>query len=208
MRATPPYPQRVFMQQRPGLGRERKRRTAAVGARSDRRARAQRAGARVSMRSSGNGFGTLRDRGVLTPYVGLSLVGDAARGYRLGRRLAVGQSATVSLEAERQQHLADAADSMGSSCSTRCSFSVPWTVCVRVAAMPTRVTARISVLPRTDSSRRGRSGDRTGSGTPRPNRSWCILASLFHTGTPAVRSMPAVTRSRCVRSRTVTPVPT
>ena len=54
----------------------------------------------------GYGFGALRDRGVLTPYVGLSLVGEAARGYRLGGRLAVGQSATVSLEAERRQHLA------------------------------------------------------------------------------------------------------
>ena len=56
----------------------------------------------------GYGFGALRDRGVLTPYVGLSLVGEAARGYRLGGRLAVGQSATVSLEAERRQHLAAA----------------------------------------------------------------------------------------------------
>ena len=56
----------------------------------------------------GYGFGALRNRGVLTPYVGLSLVGEAARGYRLGGRLAVGQSATVSLEAERRQHLAAA----------------------------------------------------------------------------------------------------
>ena len=53
----------------------------------------------------GYGFGALRDRSVLTPYVGLSLVGEAARGYRLGGRLAAGQSATVSLEAERWQYL-------------------------------------------------------------------------------------------------------
>ena len=56
----------------------------------------------------GYGFGALRDRSVLTPYVGLSLVGEAARGYRLGGRLAAGQSATVSLEAERRQYLAAA----------------------------------------------------------------------------------------------------
>ena len=56
----------------------------------------------------GYGFGALRDRGVLTPYGGLRLVGEAARGYRLGGRLAVGRSATVSLEAERRQHLAAA----------------------------------------------------------------------------------------------------
>ena len=56
----------------------------------------------------GYGFGALRDRSVLTPYVGLSLVGEAARGYRLGGRLAAGQSATVSLEAERRQDLAAA----------------------------------------------------------------------------------------------------
>ena len=40
----------------------------------------------------GYGFGALRDRSVLTPYGGLSLVGEAARGYRLGGRLVVGQS--------------------------------------------------------------------------------------------------------------------
>ena len=56
----------------------------------------------------GYGFGALRDRSVLTPYVGLSLVGEAARGYRLGGRLAAGQSVTVSLEAERRQYLAAA----------------------------------------------------------------------------------------------------
>ena len=56
----------------------------------------------------GYGFGALQDRSVLTPYGGLSLVGEAARGYRLGGRLVVGQSATVSLEAERRQHLAAA----------------------------------------------------------------------------------------------------
>ena len=56
----------------------------------------------------GYGFRALRDRSVLTPYVGLSLVGEAARGYRLGGRLAAGQAATVSLEVERRQYLAAA----------------------------------------------------------------------------------------------------
>ena len=56
----------------------------------------------------GYGFGALRDRGLLTPYGGVSLVREAARGYRFGGRLAVGRSATVSIEAERRQHLAAA----------------------------------------------------------------------------------------------------
>ena len=34
----------------------------------------------------------------------MSLAREAARGYRLGGLLAVGQSATVSLEAERREH--------------------------------------------------------------------------------------------------------
>ena len=54
----------------------------------------------------GYGFVALRGQGLLTPYGGVSLVGEAARGYRFGGRLAVGRSATVSLEAERRQHLA------------------------------------------------------------------------------------------------------
>ena len=56
----------------------------------------------------GYGFGPLRDKGVLTPYGGLRLLGEATRGYRLGGRLALGRTATVSLEAERRQHLAAA----------------------------------------------------------------------------------------------------
>ena len=56
----------------------------------------------------GYGFAALRGQGLLTPYGGVSLVGEAARGYRFGGRLALGRSATVSLEAERRQHLAAA----------------------------------------------------------------------------------------------------
>ena len=56
----------------------------------------------------GYGFAALRGQGLLTPYGGVSLVREAARGYRFGGRLAVGRSATVSLEAERRQHLAAA----------------------------------------------------------------------------------------------------
>ena len=64
-------------------------------------------GARIDA-EFGYGFGALRDRGLLTPYGGVSLLREAARGYRFGGRLAVGRSATVSLEAERRQHLAAA----------------------------------------------------------------------------------------------------
>lgn len=46
--------------------------------------------------------------GVLTPYGGVSLAREVARGYRLGGRLAVGRTATVSLEAERRERLAAA----------------------------------------------------------------------------------------------------
>ena len=56
----------------------------------------------------GYGFAALRGQGLLTPCGGVSLVREAARGYRFGGRLAVGRSATVSLEAERRQHLAAA----------------------------------------------------------------------------------------------------
>ena len=60
------------------------------------------------MRSSGTASGPCETGACSSPYGGLSLVGEAARGYRLGGRLAVGQSATVSLEAERRQYLAAA----------------------------------------------------------------------------------------------------
>ena len=56
----------------------------------------------------GYGFTPFGGEGVLTPYGSVSLVRAAARGYRLGGRLAVGRSATVSLEAERRQRLAAA----------------------------------------------------------------------------------------------------
>ena len=55
------------------------------------------------------GFAALRGRGVLTPYGTVSLAREYGRGYRLGGRLAVGRSATVSLEAERRERAAAAA---------------------------------------------------------------------------------------------------
>ena len=56
----------------------------------------------------GYGFTPFGGEGVLTPYGGVSFVREAARGYRLGGRLAVGRLATVSLEAERRERLAAA----------------------------------------------------------------------------------------------------
>ena len=55
------------------------------------------------------GFAALRGRGVLTPYGTVSLAEEYGRGYRLGGRLAVGRSATVSLEVERRERAAAAA---------------------------------------------------------------------------------------------------
>ena len=52
----------------------------------------------------GYGFTAFRGRGLLTPYARLSLAHDAARGYRLGSRLALGPSASVSIEAQRREH--------------------------------------------------------------------------------------------------------
>ena len=52
----------------------------------------------------GYSFGVFRGRGVLTPYADVSLASEAAQGYRLGGLLAVGRSATVSLEVERREH--------------------------------------------------------------------------------------------------------
>ena len=54
----------------------------------------------------GYGFGTFSGRGVLTPYADVSLAGEARRGYRIGGLLAVGSSATVSMEAERREYVA------------------------------------------------------------------------------------------------------
>ena len=56
----------------------------------------------------GYGFTPFGSAGVLTPYGGVSLAREVARGYRLGGRLAVGRTATVSLEAERRERLAAA----------------------------------------------------------------------------------------------------
>ena len=52
----------------------------------------------------GYGFAAFRERGVLAPFGAVSLVREGGRSYRLGGRLAVGHSATVSLEAERREH--------------------------------------------------------------------------------------------------------
>ena len=51
----------------------------------------------------GYGFAAFRERGVLAPFGAVSLVRKEGRSYRLGGRLAVGHSATVSLEAERRE---------------------------------------------------------------------------------------------------------
>ena len=52
----------------------------------------------------GYGFTAFRGGGLLTPYARLSLAHDAARGYRLGSRLALGPSASVSIEAQRREY--------------------------------------------------------------------------------------------------------
>ena len=52
----------------------------------------------------GYGFTVFRGRGLLTPYARLSLAHEAARGYRLGSRLALGPSASVSIEAQRREY--------------------------------------------------------------------------------------------------------
>ncbi len=54
----------------------------------------------------GYGFAAFRERGVLAPFGAVSLAGEEGRSYRLGGRLAVGHSATVSLEAERRERTA------------------------------------------------------------------------------------------------------
>ena len=52
----------------------------------------------------GYGFTAIRGRGLLTPYARLSLANEATRGYRLGSRLALGPSASVSIEAQRRKY--------------------------------------------------------------------------------------------------------
>ena len=57
----------------------------------------------------GYGFAAFRGRGVLTPFGTVSLDREYGRGYRLGSRLAVGRSMSLSLEAERRERSAAAA---------------------------------------------------------------------------------------------------
>ena len=51
----------------------------------------------------GYGFAAFRGRGVLAPFGAVSLDRESGPGYRTGGRLAVGPSATLSLEAERRE---------------------------------------------------------------------------------------------------------
>ena len=57
----------------------------------------------------GYGFAAFRGLGVLTPYGAMSLDGEHRRDHRLGGRLSIGRSATVSLEAGRRELPAAAA---------------------------------------------------------------------------------------------------
>ena len=52
------------------------------------------------------GFAALDGGGLLTPFGALSVSGEQERAYRFGATLAMGRSATVSLEAERRRRLA------------------------------------------------------------------------------------------------------
>ena len=52
------------------------------------------------------GLPALNGSGLLTPFGALSLAGEQERGYLLGATLALGPSATFSLEAERRRRLA------------------------------------------------------------------------------------------------------
>ena len=61
----------------------------------------------------GYGLSALEGHGLLTPYGGLSLVGDGDQSYRLGARLAIGSAFTVGLEGERWQRGADGAVDYG-----------------------------------------------------------------------------------------------
>ena len=61
----------------------------------------------------GYGFGVLGGRGLLTPYGGLSLVGDDGQRHRLGARLAIGSAFTLGLEGERREPTHDAAAEHG-----------------------------------------------------------------------------------------------
>ena len=54
----------------------------------------------------GYGLSAIGERGVLTPYGGLSWSNDGARDYRLGARLEIGPSLTLGLEGERRERTA------------------------------------------------------------------------------------------------------
>ncbi len=56
----------------------------------------------------GYGLATHEGAGLLTTYDGLSIAGPSRRGYRLGGRIAVGESVDLSLEGEREEHLGGA----------------------------------------------------------------------------------------------------
>ena len=51
----------------------------------------------------GYGFGVLDGQGVLTPYGGFALMGEATRQYRLGGRLGMAQWLTLSMEGSRRE---------------------------------------------------------------------------------------------------------
>ncbi len=56
----------------------------------------------------GYGFGTLGDRGLLTPFGGWSLSGEDEQRYRIGGRLRVGPAINLSIEGERNEAANDA----------------------------------------------------------------------------------------------------
>ena len=56
----------------------------------------------------GYGFGVIGDRGLLTPYGGVSLSGEETRHYRLGGRFEIGSGLGMSLEGERREAANDA----------------------------------------------------------------------------------------------------
>ena len=56
----------------------------------------------------GYGLSALGGHGLLTPYGGVSLVGEGAQSYRLGSRLEIGSAVTLGLEGERRERGSDA----------------------------------------------------------------------------------------------------
>ena len=57
----------------------------------------------------GYGLSALGGHGLLTPYGGVSLVGEGAQSYRLGSRLEIGSAVTLGLEGERRERGSDGA---------------------------------------------------------------------------------------------------